>query len=119
MRWVAAQSALMAAVVVACFFPPRPHLAAVGVPLVVLGLALAVWAARTLGPAFTPFPEPRGPRISRGPYRFLRHPTYVGATVAFVGVSLTFSWIALAPTAALGILWAAKGRVETRLLDER
>jgi hypothetical protein len=49
-----AQFALMAAIVVAWAFPPRPHQWVAGLVLALPGLLLFLWSARSLGPALTP-----------------------------------------------------------------
>ncbi|MHB8641791.1 MAG: methyltransferase family protein [Gaiellaceae bacterium] len=119
MKFVVAQFILIAAIAAACFAPPHAHHRAVGGVLAVAGALLAVWTAKTLGSALTPSPRPRGPLVTGGPYRFLRHPMYVGGVLFFAGVSLAFSWLALALTGALAVLWFAKTRVEERYLLER
>jgi len=86
-----------------------------------VGLALGVWAGMTMGHSLSPFPRP--PRdaelVVRGPYRFLRHPIYVGGTLFFGGLSLVFSLYALILTAALAVFWIAKARLEERHLASR
>lgn len=64
--------------------------------LVLLGLALAVWAALNLGGCFGVAPEARG-LVRSGPYRFTRHPMYLGEALAGLGALLA----ALAPWTAL------------------
>jgi protein-S-isoprenylcysteine O-methyltransferase Ste14 len=118
-RYVVAQFALLAGIAVAWVFPPRPHHWLVGLALALPGALLFAWAARALGPALTPSPEPRGPLVTGGPYRYLRHPMYLGGTLLFAGVSLALSWLGLALTAALALLWVAKARLENRYLAER
>jgi protein-S-isoprenylcysteine O-methyltransferase Ste14 len=86
-----------------------------------VGLALAIWAGVTMGSSLSPFPRP--PRdaelVDRGPYRFLRHPIYVGGVLFFAGLSLVFSVYGLALTAVLAAFWVAKARLEERHLAER
>src|SRR3712207_9456248 len=67
---------------------------------VVAGGALAAWAAAAMGPSLSPFPTPRrrAEIVDRGPFRFLRHPIYVGGVSAFAGLAVVFSLWALAPT---------------------
>ena len=119
MKWVVAQFVLIGVIVVALFVPPRPNLFLVGVPLAVAGAALGTWSAVALGPALTPLPTPRGPLVVDGPYRFLRHPMYVAGLLLLAGLSLAFSWIALALSGALAVLWFFKSRVEEVHLAER
>jgi protein-S-isoprenylcysteine O-methyltransferase Ste14 len=86
-----------------------------------LGLALVIWAGVTMGSSLSPFPRP--PRhaelVERGPYRFLRHPIYVGGFLFFAGLSLVFSVYGLVLTAVLGAFWVAKARLEERHLVAR
>jgi protein-S-isoprenylcysteine O-methyltransferase Ste14 len=117
----------MAAIAVAFLFPPewpeevRDPLLAVGIVLMLIGLGLAAWAYRSLGPGFTPFtqPPPEAQRTEAGPYRLARHPMYGGGLLFFAGLSLSFGVVALVLTAALAVLWRAKSAVEERLLSER
>jgi protein-S-isoprenylcysteine O-methyltransferase Ste14 len=66
-----------------------------------------------------PLPPPDAELVERGPYRFLRHPIYVGGVLFFGGLSLVFSVYALALTAVLAGFWVAKARLEERYLSER
>jgi protein-S-isoprenylcysteine O-methyltransferase Ste14 len=63
-----------------------------GVTLFALALALRIWAARTLGDFFslnvTIFE--RHVLIIQGPYRFCRHPAYLGSLLQIVGLILAF-----------------------------
>ena len=103
--WVAAQFVLMAAILV----------------LVVDGLGLVVWAARTLGPALTPYPVPgeRATLVADGPYRVVRHPIYVAGVLVFLGYGLLASVPATAAVPLLAGLWHFKAGVEERHLAER
>ncbi len=94
-RWVVTQFALMAAIIVAGFLPPawpdgaQDPLRAIGAVLAVAGLAFAVWAARSLGSALTPFPKPLGTGlVTRGPFAIVRHPIYTGGLAFFAGYAL-------------------------------
>lgn len=119
-----AQFALMAVVVVAGFLPPgwpdeaRYVRIVAGTGLIIVGAAFGVWASRELGRALTPFPKPRPVGlVTTGPFAVVRHPIYLGFLGVFVGYGLLTSVLALALTAALGVLWVGKTRVEERLLD--
>lgn len=64
----------------------------------VLGLLLRTWAVATLGCWFTWNVEvqPGQQVVERGPYRYLRHPSYAGALLTYLGVCILFrSWIAV------------------------
>jgi protein-S-isoprenylcysteine O-methyltransferase len=122
--WVAAQFVVILLIVVAWTLPPRIHsgaLHAIGLALAVAGTGLALWAARTLGGSFTAFPRPRegAALVTSGPFRFVRHPIYSGGILVFVGFSLRFSWVGVFLALGLGVLWAAKARVEERYLAAR
>jgi protein-S-isoprenylcysteine O-methyltransferase Ste14 len=53
-----------------------------------LGTGFAIWSVAILGHCFGLFPEVRG-LVQRGPYRWVRHPVYLGEIVASVGILLT------------------------------
>jgi protein-S-isoprenylcysteine O-methyltransferase len=62
----------------------------IGVGLMLVGLALRVWAVRVLGPAYTRTlrTEERQGLVRRGPYRLLRHPGYAGTLTMWLGAGL-------------------------------
>jgi protein-S-isoprenylcysteine O-methyltransferase Ste14 len=121
--WVAAQFLLMAVILVLGAFPPvwPGWLRLAGVPVVLGGLAFAIWAGRTLGSALTPYPLPseEGTLVERGPYRLVRHPIYVGGLLVFLGYGLLASVPATAAVASLAVLWHFKAGLEERHLSER
>lgn len=85
------------------------------------GLALRTWAVATLGRFFT-LPvtvRPAQPVIDWGPYRLIRHPSYLGALVAFVASCVLLgSWIAAAIAAVtLSLAFWRRIRHEERLLE--
>jgi protein-S-isoprenylcysteine O-methyltransferase Ste14 len=100
------------------------------VPLVIAGAALSllriglkIWAARTLGRAWSAFIEVReGQRLVReGPYRFVRHPVYVSAFLEVLCIPM----LANAPIAAAyavfvhwPLVWI-RTRNEERVLREQ
>lgn len=124
-RWVVAQFALMALIVLAAFVPLRwgaaaTALAGIGAAVGLPGAVVMIWGWRALGPAATPFPSPRDGRlVESGPYAFVRHPIYSGALLFFLGLALATTPLALAPLAALGVLWRNKAALEEELLSRR
>jgi protein-S-isoprenylcysteine O-methyltransferase len=68
------------------------------VVLFVAGLTLRWWAIITLGRFFTVdvVVEKDHEVVERGPFRVVRHPSYAGVLLAFVGFALTLrNWLAL------------------------
>jgi len=78
-----------------------PHglmFASAGVVLFVAGLILRWWAIITLGRFFTVDVAIAKDHelVERGPFRIVRHPSYTGVLLAFVGLGLSFgNWAAL------------------------
>ncbi len=56
--------------------------------------------------------------IEHGPYRWLRHPSYLGSLVAYIGFGMTLAnWLAIfLPALCLGVAFAYRIRVEERAL---
>jgi protein-S-isoprenylcysteine O-methyltransferase Ste14 len=93
-----------------------------GVGLCVLGLAIRAWGMRTLGASYTrTLRTDSGQRlVTAGPYRWVRHPGYVGSILVWVGAALAFhSWLAALVVAALMLLsYGWRIRSEERMLAE-
>jgi len=84
------------------------------------GLALRTWAIDTLGGWFTlrVCARPAQRLVEEGPYRLIRHPSYTGALVAFVGSAILLrTWMAAAlGAAALYAAFRRRIRHEERVL---
>jgi protein-S-isoprenylcysteine O-methyltransferase len=101
--WLVITVSVAAGICVAKNWPPAalPHHRSVmftGVALFVVGLLLRWWAIITLGRFFTVDVtiEPDHELVERGPFRMVRHPSYTGVLLAFVGLALTLgNWAAL------------------------
>lgn len=80
-----------------------------GLVLMSGGIALRQWAVNVLGAFFTTDVRVRADQtvVERGPYRWVRHPSYTGMIMTFVGIGLALgNWASLAvlvvvPTAGL------------------
>lgn len=74
-----------------------------GFILVMGGMLLVLWAATYIGKAFSGEIAPvLDYFIAQGPYRFVRHPVYLGLTTALAGLTLAFnSWSATIAVFAL------------------
>ena len=85
-----------------------------------LGLLLRWWSFVTLGEYFTVViktSEAR-PVVDHGPYRVLRHPSYTGLLLAFVGCGLMLgNWVSAAGSVALVLIALVyRIRIEERAL---
>lgn len=91
-----------------------------GLTMFLLGLALTVWAYRTLGRFFSLEVQIQGDHrvVDTGPYHLLRHPGYAGVVFGFIGLGVAVqSWVSvllllLATAAAL----AYRTRIEEKFL---
>jgi protein-S-isoprenylcysteine O-methyltransferase Ste14 len=75
-----------------------------GVIVAALGIGLRVWAIGTLGPAFSRVVRVEVDQrlVVNGPYRVIRHPSYTGLLLAFVGIgTMTGNWLGLAAMAVI------------------
>jgi methyltransferase len=97
-----------------------PRMAA-GVMVFALAKALKWWAIVSLGESWTfrVIVVPGMPRVTSGPYRFIRHPNYLGVCGELVGAALITNATIAGPLATLAfmLLVARRAAVETRALD--
>lgn len=126
--WLAAQIALIAAVVLA---PARPSPTSLGLVwpaavrlggalLLGAGLGLALWSLVSLGASLTPLPEPieGAPLVRHGPYGLCRHPLYQAVLACALGVALVRgSLLHLGLLLALAGVLGGKARREERSLE--
>src|SRR5207342_1737570 len=104
--WLVIMVSLAAGIYVAKQWPaaalPYGRMFAIaGVVLFVAGLSLRWWAIITLGRFFTVDVtiEKDHELVERGPFRVVRHPSYTGVLMAFMGYALTLhNWAALLVT---------------------
>jgi protein-S-isoprenylcysteine O-methyltransferase Ste14 len=94
-----------------------------GILLMYGGIALRLYAVTTLGRYFTTAVTTVHEQevVSRGPYRYIRHPSYTGFLLVLFGFGLCFAnW--LTPLVMVGIALIGFGyriHVEERLLQEQ
>ena len=98
-----------------------PHAAAVGgAALFALGLAIRWYSIIHLGKFFTVNVAISADHrlIDTGPYRFVRHPSYTGALMAFLGLALCVgNWVSLAVMAVpIFFVFMRRMRVEEQAL---
>ena len=94
-----------------------PNLLAVGGGVAAGGCLWSLVSVLALGRCFGVLPEARG-LVRRGPYRFIRHPVYLGEITAFAG--LTLAVLVPRNVALLAVLLAAqivRARFEERALS--
>ncbi|MCW0376186.1 methyltransferase family protein [Xanthomonas sacchari] len=86
------------------------------------GLALRLWSIRVLARWFTvDVTIQEGHRLVRhGPYRYLRHPSYTGALLAFYGLALGMGNVLSLLVIVLPVTWAflRRIRVEEAMLTQ-
>jgi protein-S-isoprenylcysteine O-methyltransferase len=123
-QWIALLIAFAVAFVTAFAFPARLQvpLFAVGISLLLLGSLLRRYCWRTLGEYFTGDVRARAdqPVIRTGPYRLIRHPSYTGGMMMFIGIGLSLgNWIsAVLLTISTISLYSYRVSVEERALLE-
>jgi len=97
----------------------RPWIAGLGLPMLALfaaGMGLRLWTIRTLGGRWSTrvVVLPGEPLVTTGPFRWLRHPNYLGVVLELAALPLVHgAWItAVAFSVLNGMLLRARIRVE-------
>jgi methyltransferase len=120
---IAYPASFLAMIAEGCRASRRWRVPAAGLIVFGSGKALKYWAIWTLGPRWTfrVLVPPGAPRLTAGPYRWLRHPNYLGVIGELAGVAL----LARAPRTGLvsllvfGGLMVARIAIEERALEAR
>jgi protein-S-isoprenylcysteine O-methyltransferase len=97
--FVARSISLRAGVVGLFDFPESGWIPVAAVAFFAVGLVVRWWAIVTLGRFFTVDVtiEKDHELVQRGPFRWVRHPSYTGVLLAFVGWATTLgNWVAMA-----------------------
>lgn len=95
---------------------------AAGLLVFAIGYSIRIWAIAALGAFHSGFVtiQPEHTIVRAGPYRWLRHPSYLGGFIALTGIPLIFgSWFPLLalPGAFVTLRWRIED--EERLLSEQ
>jgi len=122
--FVAASAILWRAIPISLDVPTRILAAAMGAAALLGGLGLYLAGMAALGPAYD-VSSTFGARlhegqrlVTSGPYTVVRHPMYLGLTIAALGGLLLYRpWTALVYVAALPVL-VARARREDKVLAE-
>ncbi len=92
-----------------------------GIFLMLLGVVVRQWAIAVLGRFFSLTVRVAEDHrvVVRGPYRLVRHPSYAGVLITFIGLALAVqSWGALLVLLAVfGVSYGYRMRVEERVLQ--
>jgi protein-S-isoprenylcysteine O-methyltransferase Ste14 len=87
---------------------PAPNaFAAAGVVVIWVGLALRIWSVLTLGRSFSTFIQVDADQavVTRGPYRWVRHPSYTGLLLIALGFGLGVgNWLSLVICAVIPLV---------------
>lgn len=91
-----------------------------GIVVLLAGCVLRLYCFRALGPYFTGNVKVQAnhPLIETGLYRLIRHPSYTGGMLMYLGIGLALTnWLSVAILAGMGAAaYAYRVRVEERLL---
>jgi len=89
----------------------------VGVGISVTGLMISLWALWHLRSSFSILAEARNP-VTSGPYRFVRHPLYLGEALTMLGLCLLMgTWVALLLWAGVNAFQLVRARIEEEKLS--
>ncbi len=103
-------------------WPTPPWVRTAGQVLVIAGFVLMIAASLRLGRGLTatPVPNARGQLITRGLYRYVRHPIYTGVLLIVAGLTLrSGSVVTLAVAVVTVVFFDRKARWEEARLRER
>ena len=92
-----------------------------GVPIGAVGAVWTLWTLRTLGPNLTDTVavRPNATLVTKGPYRWVRHPFYLGVAALVTAMSLLASngFLVVGSIAVLTLLSIRTRVEEARLVD--
>ena len=99
----------------------NPWLQGIGLAIVLLGLALAIWARVYLGRNWgMPMTEKADPElVTTGPYSTIRHPIYSGIILAMIGTAVAVSLYWLIAVIVVGGYFLYSATMEERYMAGR
>ena len=91
---------------------PRP-VVEIGIGVLAIAKVIKIWAIITLGERWTykVMVLPGAPLIDEGPYRFVRHPNYVGVIGELVGMALITGALVTGPLGLVFFSWLLVRRI--------
>jgi len=96
----------------------QPDAAVIAAGFTLAGTALAFWSAWYLGRSFSLLPQART-LVTSGPYRFVRHPIYLGGLLITIGeVWLRFSALTIGLNLVFVAAQIVRLRYEERILEQ-
>jgi protein-S-isoprenylcysteine O-methyltransferase Ste14 len=116
--WMLAMTATCAGLLIVPGVVVSQALVPLGVLLFIIGNLFQLWAKMVLRRSFGVAPANRGVKVS-GPYRYVRHPMYVGYGIVHISVLLLMFWPVNLVIYAIG-WWAQVLRIlaEERVLSQ-
>jgi len=113
MRWAYPGSFVAMAIEGAVLAIPPGLLTFSGGVVFVAAKALKVWAITALGTRWTyrVLVLPQAPLVTSGPYRFMRHPNYVGVAGELVGMALLVQAPFTGVLSVVGFAWLLRLRI--------
>jgi methyltransferase len=114
MRW-AYPAVFVAMAVEGMLFGPAPRRVLVtGIAVFAMAKLVKLWAITTLGERWTykVLVLPGVPLVTSGPYRFVRHPNYVGVVGELVGMALMTGARVAGPLALVFFSWLLMRRIQ-------
>ena len=93
--------------------PVSASVLAMGIAVFALGKAIKAWAISTLGERWTykVLVLPGVPLVTNGPYRFVRHPNYVGVVGELIGMALITGARVTGPLGLVFFSWLLVRRI--------
>jgi protein-S-isoprenylcysteine O-methyltransferase len=96
-------------------------LAWIGIAIGAAGLVIRIWSMRVLGSSYTRSLRTSEDQtiIDHGPYRFVRHPGYLGSILVWTGSRLAVNWLVAAATlVVLAAVYMYRINAEEQMLDQ-